>query len=69
MKEQLKLEESKKSFKNLEDPNDLNGLKLYEGMLIDAEKKIRNHIRVRTNILFINILQNNNLLIFRMNKN
>ena len=69
MKEQLELEESKKSFKNLEDPNDLNGLKLYEGMLIDAEKKIRNHIRVRTNILFINILQNNNLLIFRMNKN
>ena len=69
MKEQLELEESKKSFKNLEDPNDLNGLKLYEGMLIDAEKKIRNHIRVRTNILFINILKNNNLLIFRMNKN
>ena len=69
MKEQLELEESKKCFKNLEDPNDLNGLKLYEGMLIDAEKKIRNHIRVRTNILFINILQNNNLLIFRMNKN
>ena len=67
MKEQLELEESKKSFKNLEDPNDLNGLKLYEGMLIDAEKKIRNHIRVRTNILFINILQNYNL--FRMNKN
>ena len=69
MKEQLELEESKKSFKNLEDPNDLNGLKLYEGMLINAEEKIRNHIRVRINILFINILQNNNLLIFRMNKN
>ena len=31
---------------NKEDPSDSNGLILYEGMLIQAEKNIRSHIRV-----------------------
>ena len=47
--------EEKNGYINKEDPHDVNGLKLYEGMLINAEKKIREHIRVR--ILFI-ILNN-----------
>ena len=35
-------------------PQDTNGLKLYEGMLIKAESKIRKHLRVR--ILFITLI-------------
>ena len=44
--EKLEKEEDKNNYINKEDPNDSNGLKLYEGMLISAEKRIRNHIRV-----------------------
>lgn len=70
LQEQLELEESKKFFKNNEDPNDSNGLKLYEGMLIKAEEKIRNHIRVRKYYLIIlNILKYINLFNYSMNKN
>ena len=39
-------DESKKTYHNNEDKNDENGLILYEGMLIKAEKDIRRHIRV-----------------------
>ena len=49
--EKLEKDEEKNNYINKGDPNDLNGLKLYEGMLINAEKNIRGHIRVR--ILFI----------------
>ena len=49
--EKLEKDEEKNGYINKEDPHDVNGLKLYEGMLINAEKKIREHIRVR--ILFI----------------
>ena len=45
--EKLSKDEEKNNYINKEDPNDLNGLKLYEGMLIKAERKIREHIRVR----------------------
>ena len=45
--EQLEKDEEKNNYINKEDPNDSNGLKLYEGMLIKAERKIREHIRVR----------------------
>ena len=70
LQEQLEIEESKKFFKNNEDPNDSNGLKLYEGMLIKAEEKIRNHIRVRKYYLIIlNILKYINLFNYSMNKN
>ena len=44
--QKLKKDEENKYYINEEDPNDKNGLKLYEGMLIEAEKNIRNHIRV-----------------------
>ena len=44
--EKLLRDECKKSYKNKEDKNDPNGLMLYEGMLIKAEKDIRKHIRV-----------------------
>ena len=44
--EKIFIEESKKSYHNYEDKNDENGLVLYEGMLIKAEKDIRKHIRV-----------------------
>ena len=43
----LENDESKNKYINYEDKNDENGLKLYEGMLINTEKKIREHIRVR----------------------
>jgi hypothetical protein len=45
--EKLEKDEEKNNYINNEDKNDLNGLKLYEGMLINTEKKIREHIRVR----------------------
>ena len=51
--ERLQKEEENKKYKNKEDPTDPNGLKLYEGMLIQAEKKIREHIRVRISIKII----------------
>ena len=70
LQEQLEIEELKKFFKNNEDPNDSNGLKLYEGMLIKAEEKIRNHIRVRKYyFIILNILKYINLFNYSMNKN
>ena len=44
--QKLEKDEEIKKYINEEDPNDANGLKLYEGMLIQAEKNIRSHIRV-----------------------
>jgi len=44
--QKLQQDEENKNYINKEDPNDYNGLQLYEGMLIEAEKNIRNHIRV-----------------------
>ena len=44
--EKILNDESKKKYRNSEDKNDENGLMLYEGMLIKAEKDIRKHIRV-----------------------
>jgi len=52
--EKLEKDEEKNVYFNNEDPNDANGLKLYEGMLIKAESKIRKHLRVR--ILFITLI-------------
>ena len=48
--EHLEKDEEKNNYINKEDPNDINGLKLYEGMLINAERNIRGHIRVRINL-------------------
>ena len=54
--EKLKKDEEKDKYINKEDPKDSNGLKLYEGMLIEAEKNIRGHIRVRKNfILYLTV--------------
>jgi hypothetical protein len=50
--EKVEKDEEKIGFINSEDPNDINGLKLYEGMLINAEKKIREHIRVSKNFIY-----------------
>ena len=44
--EKILIDEEKKLYHNYEDKNDENGLILYEGMLIKAEKDIRKHIRV-----------------------
>ncbi len=44
--EKILNDEYKKKYRNTEDKNDENGLILYEGMLIKAEKDIRKHIRV-----------------------
>ena len=44
--QKLEKDEEIKNYINKEDPSDANGLKLYEGMLIQAEKNIRSHIRV-----------------------
>jgi hypothetical protein len=49
--EKILNDESKKKYRNTEDKNDENGLMLYEGMLIQAEKDLRKHIRV--NILYL----------------
>ena len=49
--EKMEKEQEYKNYINKEDPQDPNGLKLYEGMLIQAEKKIRGHIRV-SNIFY-----------------
>ena len=51
--EKLKKDEEKDKYINKEDPKDSNGLKLYEGMLIEAEKNIRVHIRVRNNFIYV----------------
>ena len=65
--EKLKKDEEKDKYINKEDPEDSNGLKLYEGMLIEAEKNIRGHIRVRKNFIYvINYLY---FYKYRMNKN
>ena len=45
--EKLKEDEKKEKYFNYENEEDVNGLKLYEGMLIKAESDIRNHIKVR----------------------
>ena len=42
----LENEAQKKNYKNTENPNDENGLKLYEDFLIRAESAIRKHISV-----------------------
>ena len=42
----LEENEKKEKYKNLNDSKDENGLKLYEGLLIKAEKDIRQHIKV-----------------------
>ena len=55
--EKIEKDEENKNYINKEDPNDINGLKLYEGMLINAEKNIRSHIRVSYNFIY-NIFQN-----------
>ena len=44
--EKLEEDEKKEKYKNLNDTKDENGLKLYEGLLIKAEKDIREHIKV-----------------------
>ena len=44
--QKLEKDEENKKYINKEDPSDANGLILYEGMLIQAEKNIRSHIRV-----------------------
>ena len=51
--QKLEKDEELKNYVNEEDPDDSNGLKLYEGMLIQAEKNIRNHIRVSNKIIII----------------
>ena len=51
--QKLEKDEEVKNYVNEEDPDDSNGLKLYEGMLIQAEKNIRNHIRVSNKIIII----------------
>ena len=55
--QKLEKEEEIKNYVNEEDPNDANGLKLYEGMLIQAEKNIRNHIRVSNKIIILKNLE------------
>ena len=42
----LENEDQKKNYKNTENPNDENGLILYESFLIKAESAIRKHISV-----------------------
>jgi hypothetical protein len=51
--QKLEKDEEVKNYVNEEDPDDSNGLKLYEGMLIQAEKNIRNHIRVSNKIIIL----------------
>ena len=51
--EKMEKDEEKNIYFNNEDPNDTNGLKLYEGMLIKAESQIRKHLRVSINFLII----------------
>ena len=51
--QKLEKDEEIKNYVNEQNPDDSNGLKLYEGMLIQAEKNIRNHIRVSNKIIII----------------
>ena len=44
--QKMQIENSKNNYINTEDDSDKNGLKLYEGMLIKAERDIRGHIKV-----------------------
>ena len=53
--QKLKIEEEREKYKNINDQNDINGLKLYEDLLIKAEKDIRAHIRVNEKIIIYNI--------------
>jgi hypothetical protein len=55
--QKLEKDEELKNYVNEEDPDDSNGLKLYEGMLIQAEKNIRNHIRVSNKIIILKNLE------------
>ena len=55
--QKLEKDEEIKNYINEEDPDDSNGLKLYEGMLIQAEKNIRNHIRVSNKIIILKNLE------------
>ena len=55
--QKLEKDEEVKNYVNEEDPDDSNGLKLYEGMLIQAEKNIRNHIRVSNKIIILKNLE------------
>ena len=55
--QKLEKDEEIKNYVNEEDPDDSNGLKLYEGMLIQAEKNIRNHIRVSNKIKILTNLE------------
>ena len=55
--QKLEKDEELKNYINEEDPDDSNGLKLYEGMLIQAEKNIRNHIRVSNKIIILKNLE------------
>ena len=53
--QKLKIEEEREKYKNINDQNDINGLKLYEDLLIKAEKDIRGHIRVNEKIIIYDI--------------
>ena len=57
--QKIEQDDSKNKYKNYENPNDTNGLKLYEGMLIKAEEDLRTHIRVIK--IFINYIIFSNL--------
>ena len=57
--QKIEQDDSKNKYKNYENPNDANGLKLYEGMLIKAEGDLRTHIRVIK--IFINYIIFSNL--------
>ena len=50
----LEENEKKENYKNLNDSKDENGLQLYEGLLIKAERDIRQHIKVE--YIFLNII-------------
>ena len=53
--QKLKIYEEREEYKNINDQSDINGLKLYEDLLIKAEKDIRAHIRVNEKIIIYNI--------------
>ena len=53
--QKIQIEEEREEYKNNNDQNDINGLKLYENLLIKAEKDIRAHIRVNEKIKIFNI--------------
>ena len=53
--QKIQIEEEREEYKNNNDQNDINGLKLYENLLIKAEKDIRAHIRVNEKIIIFHI--------------